>query len=39
MVYMEPRGNKKKNEEVDVWIVTQGGEKIGMGFKHGESSS
>jgi hypothetical protein len=30
--------NKKKNEEVDVWVVTRGGEKIGAYFEHGEGS-
>jgi len=26
----EPHGNQKKVEEVDVWVINQGGENIGM---------
>jgi hypothetical protein len=36
MVHVEPCKNKKKNEEVDVWVVTQGGVNTGAEFEHGE---
>jgi hypothetical protein len=29
---------KKKDDEVDVWVITRGREKMGMDFEHGESS-
>jgi hypothetical protein len=38
MVHAEPHKNKKKDEEVDVRVITQGGEKTGMDFEHGEIS-
>jgi hypothetical protein len=31
--------NKKKDEEVDVWVITRGGAKIGRDFKQAERSS
>jgi hypothetical protein len=36
MVHVEPCKNKKKNEEVDVRVVTQGGVKTEEDFDHGE---
>jgi hypothetical protein len=30
--------NQKKDDEVDVRVITRGGEKMGMDFEHGESS-
>jgi hypothetical protein len=30
---MQSHKNKKKDEEVDVWVVTRGGEKIGRDFE------
>jgi len=37
MVHVDPRGNKKKDEEVDVHVITQGGVKIGRDFENDES--
>jgi hypothetical protein len=36
MVHAEPHENKNKEEEVKVWVVTEGGAKKGMDFEHGE---
>jgi hypothetical protein len=36
MVTAEPCENQKPKEEVDVWVVTQGGIQMGMDLEHGE---
>jgi hypothetical protein len=38
MVHVKPCKNKKKNGEVDVWVVTRGGTKTWEEFEHGEGS-
>jgi hypothetical protein len=38
MVTIETCGNQKKDEEVDVWVITRGGAKTGMDLEHGEIS-
>jgi hypothetical protein len=37
MVHVKLRGNRKKDEEVDVRVINQGGVNIGMEFEIGES--
>jgi hypothetical protein len=39
MVTANPRRNKKKDDEVDVQVITRGGEKMGMDLEHDEISS
>jgi hypothetical protein len=34
MVHVDPHKNKKKNEEVDVQVITREGAKIGADFEH-----
>jgi len=38
MVHAGLHKNNKKDEEVDIRVVTQGGAKIGKKIEHGESS-
>jgi hypothetical protein len=37
MVTIELCENHKKDDEVDVWVITQGRENTGMNFEYGES--
>ena len=38
MVHVDPHKNNNKNEEVDIWVVTEGGANTRPNFEHGEGS-